>query len=64
MKDIAREKYAKLMDDIERTEDLIADIEGQETPDEDELAKFREELAAQKNELARLSDGCGKSHSH
>jgi hypothetical protein len=62
MKDIAREKYARLMDEIERIEDFITEVEGQEKPDQDELAKLKNELAAKRNELARLSDGCGKPH--
>jgi|FrelakmetLWP11LW_1041352.scaffolds.fasta_scaffold184228_2 predicted nucleic acid-binding Zn-ribbon protein len=64
MKDIAREKYAKLMDEIERIEDLVAEVEGQDSPDADELIKLKDELAVKRNELARISDGCGKSHSH
>jgi uncharacterized protein YdcH (DUF465 family) len=62
MKDIAREKYARLMDEIEQIEDLISEVEGQEKPEADELARLRDELAIKRNELARLSDGCGKPH--
>lgn len=62
MKDIAREKYARLMGEIEQIEDLITEVEGQDSPDQEELEKLRAELAAKKNELTRLSDGCGKPH--
>jgi chromosome segregation ATPase len=62
MKDIAREKYARLMGEIEQIEDLVSEVEGQDSPDKDELEKLRAELAAKKNELTRLSDGCGKPH--
>jgi uncharacterized protein YdcH (DUF465 family) len=64
MKDIAREKYARLMDEVERIEDLITELEQGQISDPEELAQLKEELAAKKNELARLSDGCGKSHLH
>lgn len=64
MKDITREKYARLMDEVERIEDLITELEQGQISDPEELAQLKEELAAKKNELARLSDGCGKSHSH
>jgi uncharacterized protein YdcH (DUF465 family) len=64
MKDVAKEKYARLMSEIERIEDLVLEVEQQDSPDAEELGRLREELVAKKNELARISDGCGKSHSH
>jgi len=62
MKDIAREKYARLMTEIEQLEDFLAEIEGQDNPDADETLKLRQELAAKRSELTRISDGCGRPH--
>lgn len=62
MKDVAREKYARLMDEIERLEELLEESPSQGQPDAEELAMLKNELATKKNELSRLSDGCGKPH--
>ena len=62
MKDVAREKYAKLMVEIENLEDCISELEGETPVDMTQLEKARVELASKKNELARISDGCGKPH--
>lgn len=64
MKDVTKEKYVRLMSEIELIEDLVSEVEQQDSPDPEELSRLRDELAAKKNELARISDGCGKSHSH
>ena len=62
MKDVAREKYAKLMVEIENLEDCISELESETPLDQMQLEKARAELAHRKNELARISDGCGKPH--
>jgi len=62
MKDITREKYVRLMTEIENLEDFIAELEGLDRPDDSEISRLKEELASKRNELARLSDGCGKPH--
>ena len=62
MKDLAREKYVRLMEEIERLEDFIAELEGLDRPDDSEIGRLKEELAVKRNELARLSDGCGRPH--
>lgn len=71
MTDVAREKYAHLMAQIEELEERVSDLEREgavaaESPDArdvqvvaDELHDLREELAARRNELQRISDGCG-----
>jgi len=62
MKDVTREKYAKLMVEIENLEDCISELESETPLDQMQLEKARAELANRKNELARISDGCGKPH--
>jgi len=62
MKDIAREKYVHLMALIDRLENLIDEMENTENPDPAALASFKQQLADTRNELARISDGCGKPH--
>lgn len=74
MTDILREKYARLMAEVadleERVEDLEKDEElFRESPNPEdvkinaqELRDLRELLAEKRNELARLSDGCGRPH--
>lgn len=57
MRDLTREKYAPLMVRIEELEEMI---EAMNQTDDDSLAAIREELAARRSELARISDGCGK----
>lgn len=62
MKDVAREKYAKLMVEVENLEDCVSELESEMPVDAAQLEKARAELAGKKNELARISDGCGKPH--
>ena len=62
MKDVAREKYVKLMVEIENLEDCVSELESEMPVDTAQLEKARAELADKKNELARISDGCGKPH--
>ena len=74
MANVSREKYVKLMAQIEDLEDRVADLTNEEKvlaesdAAEDlavvrqELRDCREELAEKKNELSRISDGCGKPH--
>ncbi len=53
MKDLIREKFAKLMKEIESLE---AEVEVKDVPE------IREKLIEKRNELQRLSDGCGHPH--
>lgn len=62
MKDVAREKYARLMVEVENLEDCVSELESETPVDAAQLEKARAELAEKKNELARISDGCGKPH--
>lgn len=71
MKDIQREKYRKLIDDVENLEAEIEKYEAREgifediESDEDiaqDLQVLRSQLAEKRNELARVSDGCGTPH--
>jgi len=58
MPDILRDKYARLMSEVEDLEARV-DALGPAVAAE-EARSLRERLAEKKNELARLSDGCGK----
>jgi len=62
MTDVAREKYLKLMTEIEDIEDDIEQLKKKSAPADDIIA-VQELLAVKRNELARISDGCGHSHS-
>ena len=74
MTDVARETYRRLMAEIAELEDRLTDLEQNRAAVSDspnpqdlqvvhqELHDLRETLAAKRNELARLSDGCGKPH--
>jgi len=62
MTDVAREKYARLMAEIETLEDCIIELEGETPPDPSQLDAAKAELAKKKSELTRISDGCGKPH--
>jgi hypothetical protein len=58
-----RKKYQILMQEIEDLEDKIEELEGSD-PETQELQAVKEKLADQRNELARVSDGCGTPHHH
>lgn len=66
--DVAREKYVHLMTEIEDMEDKIERAGLKKNKGkmftEKEVELMKENLAAKKNELARISDGCGKPHAH
>ena len=59
MHDIHRETFSKLMNEIEELEDKIE----AKDPKED-IKVLREKLIEKRNELQRLSDGCGVAHHH
>ncbi len=59
MHNVTREKFAKLMDEIEELEDKI-----ESNDPKIDIKVLREELIEKRNELQRLSDGCGHSHNH
>ncbi len=61
MTDVAREKYLKLMTDIEELEDEIEQLKRSSAAADDILA-VQELLTAKRNELTRISDGCGHPH--
>lgn len=73
MNDLQRVKYMKLMQEIEDLEEELDEYESGEgidpeieTPERvaESIAVLREQLAAKKAELARISDGCGHGHHH
>ena len=63
MTDVAHEKYSKLMTEIEDLEDKIDDMEKKADADDAGVLALKQDMADKKNELARLSDGCGTGHS-
>jgi cell shape-determining protein MreC len=76
MTDIVREKFRRLMAEIDvlegRVDGLTQEVQAFERSggNEQETAALRQELhdlmeklASNRNELARLSDGCGHPHS-
>jgi phage shock protein A len=72
MPDVTRETYRRLMAEIEDLEDRVADLDkgaevARNSPNPqdakviaEELESLRTQLAAKRNELQRISDGCGK----
>lgn len=62
MSDVARAKYLKMMTEIEDIEDKIAEMEKSGASQSD-IMSLKDKLAEKRNELARISDGCGKGHS-
>ena len=50
------------MTEIEDLEDKIEQL-SKESDSEEQLKHLKEDVAAKRNELARLSDGCGRPHS-
>lgn len=61
MTDVAREKYLKLMTDIEELEDKVEQLQ-KDGVEGEQLVSVQEQLAEKRNELTRLSDGCGHPH--
>ncbi len=61
MTDVAREKYLRLMTDIEELEDEIDQLMKKSAPADDIFA-VQELLTTKRNELTRISDGCGHPH--
>lgn len=62
MTNAAREKYARLMGEIETLEDAVEAMKSKGSSDKNKLSAMNEALIAKRNELARLSDGCGRPH--
>lgn len=63
MSDVIKKRYLQIMQEIEDLEDRIEIIELKDA-DSPKLVKLQEKLAEQRNELARISDGCGTPHHH
>jgi hypothetical protein len=61
--DVLREKYVHIMTEIEELEETIEKLEKKSVSGK-KLEMLKEDLAMKKNELARLSDGCGTPHAH
>lgn len=59
MKDLNHEKFAQLIDKVETLEDEIEKKMNDKSVSKQELLDFNEKLAEMRNELKRLSDGCG-----
>ena len=59
MKDLIHEKFARLMDEVEALEEDIEQKEKNKSVSAQELLNLKDKLAEMRNELKRLSDGCG-----
>ena len=68
MSEIARKKFAVLMDQIETLEDEVAALQqkldqgGDGVALRKELDAKLEQMVAKRTELTRVSDGCGTGH--
>ncbi|MDD5706646.1 MAG: hypothetical protein PHR35_12045 [Kiritimatiellae bacterium] len=62
--EVTRQKFLQLMEQIEELEDRIAATEKLSPSDAGRanLGRMQEELARQRVELQRVSDGCGVPH--
>lgn len=58
--EIAKKKYMDLMVTVEDLEDQLEGFSGSDA----EKESLTEKLIDAKNELARVSDGCGTPHHH
>ena len=58
MSDPIHEKFVKLIGQVEDLEDAVAEMEKKQD-DLGELAGVREKLQQARDELARVSNGCG-----
>ena len=59
MKDLNHEKFEQLIDKVETLEDEIEKKMIDKSVSAQEFMDFNEKLAEMRNELKRLSDGCG-----
>jgi hypothetical protein len=64
MSDIARQKYIRLITEVEDLEDKIENMEKDNNSDQSKILELKNKLAEKKTELARISDGCGTPHGH
>ena len=71
MPDVARDKFMRLMEEVDELEECVEELERKRTacrgtPEEEavqrELDARRERLEEKKTELARVSDGCRRPH--
>ncbi len=58
--DIEKQKYFKLMEIMEELEEKLEAL----NENDKDFKELSEKLIDAKNELMRVSDGCGHSHSH
>lgn len=67
MSDVSREKYVRIMAEIDELEDKMEELEAAVTAEggderRQELDELRERLAERMWELARITDACKKIH--
>jgi len=58
--DVEKQKYFKLMETMEELEEKLDTL----NKNDEEFKDLSEKLIDAKNELMRVSDGCGHSHTH
>lgn len=67
MSDVSREKYVRIMAEIDELEDKVEELEAAAAAEDGsdrrkELDELRERLAERMWELARITDSCKKIH--
>jgi hypothetical protein len=67
MSDVSREKYVRIMAEVDELEDGVAELEAAVAAEggndrRQELDELRERLAERMWELARITDACKKIH--
>ena len=64
MIDLQREKYIRLIGLVEELEEKIESIEKKRLKSDSELMDLKEKLSGCRDELQRVSNGCGYPHHH
>jgi peptidoglycan hydrolase CwlO-like protein len=64
MIDLQKKKYMNLIGLVEDLEDELESLEKQDSADNAEVERIKAELNKYRDELQRVSNGCGYPHHH